>query len=225
MTPAPPAPPRINRLGMNRFLWQALVRLYPPTALAVSATAHDCLRLLIDSTRPTTRKLHLRDLFADGRRYYLRQTEAGFRMTSDAAPSWGRRRQRSGITAFLVGTFAPLATDDAVTLVRLRPRMYRLAFVRALLLPTFFGWLVLSTDWAVAAKVLLVAVVYALSVVGHRLNAAIEINEMIFFVQKVLADLPPVIPRELAARNPDVVYSSGDFAAEWARFYSERQED
>ncbi|MDZ4767766.1 MAG: hypothetical protein SGJ24_01440 [Chloroflexota bacterium] len=211
--------------GLNRFLLQALVRLYPPTALAVGAPATDCLRILLDSARPTMTKLHLRDLFADGRRYYIQRAAQGFRLTSDNSPLWARRRQRTRVTAYIVGTFSHLQTDTHVTLIRLHAHMYRLYFLRSLLLPTFFGALIAYLPWTLLTKAVIVGLVYSLSILVHRLNAAIQVNEMIYFVQKVFADLPPVVMRELPARNPDVVYGNDDFAAEWARFYREQSDE
>jgi hypothetical protein len=217
-------PPR-HTAHLNRFLAIALLRLYPPAALVIGAPADECLRLLIASTRPSTRKLHLRDLFADGRRYYIQPNPDGFRLTSDNTPMWARRGQRSTVTAYLIGTFARLETDANITLVRMRARMYRLAWLRALLLPTVFAGIVLYFPWSAALETAAIVLFYATSLVAARLNAAIQVNEMMYFVHKVFADLPPVVPRELPERHADVVYGSGDFAAEWQRFYESRQDD
>ncbi len=200
------------------------MRLYPPAALAIGAPADECLRLLIASTRPSTRKLHLRDLFADGRRYHIKPDAEGFRLTSDNAPLWARRGQRSTVTAYLVGKFARLEADAGVTLLRMHGRMYRLAWLRALLLPTLFGGMVLYFPWSAALETAIIVLFFATSIIVARLNAAMQVNEMVYFVHKVFADLPPVIPRELPQRNADVVYGAGDFAAEWQRFYESQQD-
>lgn len=212
-----------SHAGLNRFLWNALWRLYPPVALAVGASPDECLHTLAQASRPSTSRLHLRDLFLEGRRYYIQPRPDGFRLTSDQSPLWGRRRQRTRVAAYIVGTFSALQSGGDVTLVRLRARMYVLYTLSALLIPTFFASILVYMPWNRIVLVVMIPALYLLSWLGHRMNAAMQVNEMIWFVQKAFEDLPPVVVPELPNRRPDLVVES-DFMAEWARFYKEHTE-
>ncbi|MBL8134044.1 MAG: hypothetical protein JNL42_19435 [Anaerolineae bacterium] len=213
-----------SRAGLNRFLWTALWRLYPSVSLAVGATREACLQTLGEAARPSAARLHLRDLFVEGRRYYIQPQENGFKITSDNRPLWGRRSQRTAVSAYLTGTFSSVEGGSVVTLVRLHARMYRLSLLGALALPTFFTSIIAFMPWEPAILVILAAALYGSSLLGHRLNAALQVNEMVYFVQKAFEDLPPAVVSELPGRSPDMVVdpgAPGDFAAEWARYYRE----
>lgn len=210
--------------GLNRFLWNAVWRLYPPVALAVGASSDDCLRTLAEASRPSTSKLHLRDLFSEGRRYYIQPNSGGFRLTSDHRPMWGRRRQRTPVAAYIIGTFSTLQNDNQITLVRIHARMYLLYTLSALLIPTFFASILIYMPWSPWVLAFLIAALYLLSWLGHRMNAAMQVNEMVYFVQKVFEDLPPVLFAELPAPSPDVVIADSEFMSEWQRFYREHSD-
>ncbi|MBK8022693.1 MAG: hypothetical protein IPK19_14980 [Chloroflexi bacterium] len=215
-----------SRADLNRFLWNALWRLYPPVSLAVGASSEECLRTLSDGARPSTARLHLRDLFVEGRRYYIMPKGDGFKITSDNRPLWGRRRQRTPVSAYLNGSFTTVQGSSIVTLVRLDARMYRLSFFGALALPTFFTSIVVFMPWDAPVLGVLIAAMYVCSLLGHRVNAALQVNEMVYFVQKVFEDLPPAMVAELPDRGPEMVVAAealpnDDFAAEWARYYRE----
>jgi len=213
------------RAGLRRFMWNALVRLYPPVALAVGAPAGICLQTLTSAARPSTQRLHLRDLFMEGRRYYITPTTQGFRMTSDHRPMWARRGQRSRVAAYVVGTFTGLQGDDGITLVRLRARMYTLYTLSAFLVPTFFTSILIYMPWHRVIIVAIIVMMFTSSWLGHRMNAAMQVNEMIYFVQKAFEDLPPVEVKELPIHEADVVMPPSDFMAEWARFYRMHSEE
>jgi hypothetical protein len=96
-----------------------------------------------------------------------------------------------------------------------------------LLLPIFFTAIVISMPWPRLLVAILVVLLFTLSLVGHRFNAALQVNEMIYFVQKAFADLPVVEISELPSSGPDVVMQNTDFREQWYRFYNEltRQDD
>ena len=63
----------------------------PSPILIVQGTPHDCLRALAAAARPSKDRLHFRNLFMDGRRYYLDARDNGFQLTSDSAIPWRRK--------------------------------------------------------------------------------------------------------------------------------------
>lgn len=212
------------RARPTRLRWQTLWQLHPPVAVVVRASPAECLRTLATATKPSTQRLHLRDLFAEGRRYYLKPLEAGFRLTSDNRPLWGGRR-RSRVAAAVMGEFSSPA--DEITSIRLHSRINILYLISSLFIPLFFTSIIVYMPWSNAAITLIAVLLFALSLIGHRFNAALQVNEMIYFVQKVMEDLPPVEVLELPTGSPDVVVKSSDFREEWRKFYREqtRQSD
>jgi hypothetical protein len=74
--------------------------------------------------------------------------------------------------------------------------------------------------WSRATISVVVTLLFFLSLIGHRFNAALQVNEMIFFVQKALEDLPPAEVMELPASGPDLVMT--DFREQWYKFYREQ---
>lgn len=178
-----------------------------------------CLQTLAVAAKPSADRLHLRNVFAGGRRYYVQPQTDGFRITSDNKLPWGGRRRRSSIAAVVWGNFS---SSEDLTFIRLHSRMNVAYLLRGLLLPIFFTSIVAYMPWNRVVIVVLVALLFALSLVGHRFDAALQVNEMIYFVQKALADLPPAEVSQLPPTGPDVVVS--DFREQWYKFYREQTE-
>jgi hypothetical protein len=172
------------------------------------------------AAKPSANRLHLRNLFADGRRYYIQPQADGFRLTSDNRLLWGGRRNRSRMAAMVYGKLSSL--DDEITFIRLHSRMNLLYLFSGLLLPVFFSSIVIYMPWSRAVITLIVGLLFILSLLGYRFNAALQVNEMIYFVQKALEDLPPAELAGLPARGPDVVVT--DFREQWYKFYREQTE-
>lgn len=216
--PVRPASP-LRRLG-GRL--SAAWRLHRPVALVVGASPRALLHALGLAARPSTDRLHLRDLFAEGRRYYVRADAGGFRLTSDSRPRWGSRRQRTGRTALVTGTVRG-DEDGGVTLVHLRARMFALHTLRALLIPMGMGLIIVSvTWWPLPARVLLIVAIAVFSWVAHWANAALQAAIMVAFVEKALEHLPPHTPTLETGPAADVVMPGG-FSAAWERFYQQHQ--
>jgi hypothetical protein len=209
----------VPRSRPQRLRWQALWQLHPPVAVVVRASQTMCLQTLAAAAKPSADRLHLRNVFAGGRRYYVQPQPDGFRITSDNRLPWGGRRNRSSIAAVVWGNFS---SSEDLTFVRLHSRMNVGYLLRGLLLPIFFTSIVAYMPWPRYAIVLLIALLFSLSLAGHRFESALQVNEMIYFVQKALADLPPAEVSQLPPSGPDVVVS--DFREQWYRFYREQTE-
>lgn len=183
------------------------------------------MRALTNAARPSQERLHHRDLFTDGRRYYVRPLPGGFQVMSDTRLFWGRRR-RTRMAAVVNGTFS--GGDEAnggspITTVRLRARMSSFYALSSLLIPAFISSIVAYAAWPVTVRSAIVALLFILSWLGHRFDAAYHANEIMFFVQKALDDLPSGDLPGLPTAGPDIVIPArGDFSAEWQRFYEEQ---
>lgn len=202
-----------------------LLQLHPPVALVVRASPAACLQTLMVAARPSQQRLHLRDLFTEGRRYYIQPRQDGFRLTSDTKLFWGSKRRRTRMAAALYGAFS--GADDDVTFVRLHARMSVIYSLSALLIPAFVSSILIYTPWSSPLIAVLVTLLFALSWITHRLDAAYQANEMVYFVQKALEDLPPADAAELPAAGPDVVLTSThrEFREQWEKFYDEHSHD
>ncbi len=212
--------------GVRAFFTRVLWQVYPSATVLVGAAPQECLQMLVMAARPSTERLHHRDLFQEGRRYYVQPLENGFRLTSDTRVFWGERRRRTGSAAILDGRFSAAGENSGmITLLRLNARMTPMALATALLLPLFIASIVAYMPWGRPIVITLIAALFLLSWISQRFNAAYQANEMVFFVRKVMEDLPQAKVPELAARGPDVVMKAPPrdvFMSEWERFYEEQ---
>ncbi len=208
------APTRLQRLR-GRAVWQ----LHPPVVFVVRATPTECLQTLVRATKPSTQRLHLRNLFTEGRRYYVQPQPNGFKLTSDNRMLWGGRR-RARVAAVVLGAFS--SPQDDITFIRLHSRINVLYLLSALLIPLFFSSIIIYMPWSPLLIAGIVLLLFALSLLAHRFNAALQVNSLIYFVQTVIEDLPPVEVAELPASGPDVVLPNNEFREQWRKFYREQ---
>ncbi len=197
-----------------------LLQLHPPVGIVVAASAATCYQTLITASQPSQNRLHLRDVFAEGRRYAIQPRAAGFSLTTATMTRRNGRRRRSRIAATVTGTFTG---DDQMTFVRLHYHASPIYGLYALAIPAFFASIVIYVEWAIALRVILIALLFAFAMISSRLDAALQVGEMVFFVRKALEDLPPVEVPQLAPVYPGVVMRGRrDFWDEWEKFYQER---
>jgi hypothetical protein len=209
-----------------RLLW----RLHPPVIVVVSAAPIVVLQTLGAGARPSTQRLHLRDLFRDGRRYYIQPLTDGFRMTSDSRQVYGNRRRRTRVAALLYGRFT-MAQNDELTIIRLRTRVSVGYMLSALLIPAFISSIIVYMPWNISLIGVLIGLLFGLSLVAHLLNAVLQATEMVYFVQKVMQDLPQPEIMPLQASSPDVVLRptvddplQTGFREAWQKFYERKSE-
>jgi hypothetical protein len=202
--------------------WRRLWRLQAPVNLTVAASPVVCLQTITTAARPSQTRLHHRNLFANGRRYYVYPLEAGFELRSDSKTVWNRRR-RTARAAILDAEVIPAG---AVTTVRIHSRMRVAYFMLTLLLPSWMASIVVFAPWSPALTVAIVTTLFGLALASSRLDAALQAHDMIYFVRTALEDLPPGEIGILGART-DVIINpvQREFAQEWARFYDEMQTD
>jgi hypothetical protein len=218
--PQPPAdqPPGRLRRWSRHLLDAILLRtwyVHPGAHLRVTVTGMHVYRLLDQAARPSIQRLHLRNLFSRGRRYFLRLDEDSiFSMTTTHKVPWYPRR-RSTASAVLLVRIASI--DDSHSWVIMRGR-FRIAYLLDVFLwPTFMTSMLIYMRWSPALILVLIALLYGLSWIAHRYTAALEVHEMIFFIEKALEDYIPAPASALAAPGADIIVER-DFPAVWDRF-------
>ncbi|NWG16055.1 MAG: hypothetical protein HXY41_05410 [Chloroflexi bacterium] len=200
-------------MNAGRRLVDALWLVLPPATLTVRAAPVECVKALALAARPSQQRLHLRNLFAEGRRYYLQPIEGGFRLTCNSKIPW--RRGRTTIAALLLGHFSD--AGDGVTRLDLRARMRMIFLLDIFFIPSFITSLLVFAPWPPWLILTLALTLYGLSWTWHRLTAALQAEEMLFFVQKALEDLSPYHTPALSASTPEQV--TPEFREEWDKFY------
>ena len=192
-------------------------------ALAVAASRDACLGTLASAARPSTERLHLRDLYRDGRRYYLDPRPNGFRLYTDTRRLWGSSASRTAPAAIVNGDLAAAgAGDTPITLIRLSTHMRLAQTLTALAFPAFVTLLVLASPLGNQWKWLLAVGLIGLAVLTQRFEAAYQAHAMVEFVRKALDDLPQVDAPRLDPGRGDVVDGDASFSQAWQRFYDEQ---
>jgi hypothetical protein len=202
---------------MSEWILHGVWYTHPRRILLVHATPAECFYTLVQAARPSTKRLHLRNLFMDGRRYYLKPHPTGFRMNCTSRPLWRRGRGRRA--AVLRGVCQ--AVDDGITRVDLHAHLTPLFLLDVFVIPAWMGLLLLSGPLPRPAGIGASLVILALSWIWHWYTAALQATEMVYFVQVALNDLPEAQVAELAASN----VIANEFATEWEKFYEQHRTD
>lgn len=199
-----------------------LLRVNAPTYLTVGASLDDCLKTLALATRPSLDRLHLRNLFTDGRRYFLRLDGSQFQIKTNQKILWSRRG-RTRHAAVVIGSCN--AIGEAQTRIELHSRMRLLYFLDIFLIPGLMLSVMIFAPWRPWLIAALGLSLLALSWVWHRSNARLQALEMIFFVHKSLEEIAVVELPGLGAQSPDVILDGRSFQQEWTRFMARHHED
>jgi hypothetical protein len=188
--------------------------------MIVALTPLACLRLLDKTSKPDVKRLELRDLFANGRRYHVSPTETGFLVHTTTKVVW-RYRGRTSPSTVVEGRIMP---QEGRILIHLTARVKLSYILGFLLLPLFITSMVIYTPWPLFIKAALILALFGLSWAGHRFDAALEAYEVMHYIQQVLKPHIPEEPLSLAT-GQDVVYDAARFARAWETFYSNLQQD
>lgn len=223
MTPIAALKNGLSRLGSGlRERLRAAARIHAPVVLLVGAGQDECLMALAAAARPSAERLHLRELFRDGRRYYLSPTADGFRLYSDAK-RWGSGAGRTSPAAVLVGELAAMGSASApATLLRLQVHMRPAYVLSALAFPAFVALLVVASPVENPWKPLLAGAIIALSLLTQRFETAYQAHVLVEFARKALDGLPRIDSLQLDGGRGPVVDGSAGFAQAWDRFYAEQ---
>jgi len=209
-------------IGLRGWLLYRLWYVRPMTALTVKALPNDCVRALGAATKPNLDRLHLRNLFMDGRRYYVEVLKDGFQMTSDTKLPW-RRRARGTVAAVLRGHFSASGNDS--TVIRMQSRMRLLYLLDIFPVPVFMTAILMASPWPKPLIITLTILLFFLSWAGHRLTASLQAADMIYFVEKVLEEVITTDTPLLGSRSDNVITPEQDFPQQWQKFYDEHQRE
>ncbi len=201
---------------LRRLIISRVWHLHAPVVLMIKGTPTECLQTLAKASKPRTQQLHLRNLFINGRRYFVQPNREGFRLTTTRSVAWQYRR-RTAAVAVLRGTFSPFG--EAATRVQLRTRINIGYLLSAFLVPLGMTSILIYVPWSPVVIGLCLVIVYGLSWVGHRTNAVLEAAEMVWFVQKALDDLGAAEVGSLGPPTPETI----GFQEEWQKFYEQHK--
>ncbi|MCB9457869.1 MAG: hypothetical protein H6671_17940 [Anaerolineaceae bacterium] len=199
-----------------------LWHVHAPMVLIVQATPATCLLTLRRAARPNLQRLHLRNLFTEGRRYYLHPLRGGFRLTSNSALSWNRHG-RTALAAVVDGRLSD--AGEGATIVHLRARWRLFYLLDVFLIPFFIMSILVFTPWPPWLVTLLAVILLGLSWLWHRLTAMLQAADMVYFIQRALEDLPAAERPLLAQPAPDVVMPDSEFREAWESFYRQQTDD
>jgi hypothetical protein len=231
-TPAPVI--ETPELSKSWGLWGALHRLshavlgrvwylHPIVRLRVALSPSATLQTIATAAQPSIKRLHLRNVFASGRRYFVFSNGGdGFVLTTNAKVSW-RYSQRTGVTAILYGD---CEYDGQSTTVSVRSRIKLTYLVNMLLLPTWMTALIIYMPWHPLVIVGCIVGLYGLSWLGYRANAMLDAYEMLFFLEKAFEEHAPQPTPTLEAQGAQVLYNyRSDFTHAWDKFYEQIVQD
>ena len=216
--------PSRNRLGRCLYLLRGVWYVHPDITLLVYASPGVCLGLLVTASKPSQDRLHLRNLFVNGRRYHFVEGSAeGFRMVTTSKTPW-RHNDRTRSTATLSATFQIL--DETLTQINVTARIRPWNMWGHMLVPVFFTPLFLFAVWQPPLIRLLETVaIYLLAWISYRYSAAIDAHDMVYFIEKALEDVIPKSVSELSAHVPHVVDNREDFPEAWEKFYEAHSDE
>ena len=196
--------------------------------LLVRATPAACVQMLNEAAQPSRKRLHLQELFVDGRRYELRERGDQFEVQTTSSHYWRytegifQLRRRTRPVARLTGQMSRVGDD--YTRIVMSARIRRLYLLDVIWIPLFVTSIVVPMPWEWWLRGGLVLLLFGLSYTYHYYNAAYQANEMAFFVEKALQDhLVTGLP-SMGAQTEDVVRMNADFEQEWERFYQQRRD-
>jgi hypothetical protein len=201
-----------------RWLLHRVWYVHPAQMLLIKTTPAVCVQLLARAAKPSAQRLDLRNLFMDGRRYYVDPDEAGFRMRSTTRIPWRRGRTRAA--TILYGACHEL--EPGVTRIELRARMTLTFFFDVFLLPGWMSLLLIFGPLPQSAGIIASLALLVLSWLWHRYTAMMQAIDMVYFMQVVLSDLPEVTVAQLPPVADNTIYA--DFAEQWQKFYKQQSQ-
>lgn len=222
------APDDNERPQWQGLVWSWFLRhtyyVHPGEQLRITLSPAQAVNILQIAAKPSIERLHLRQLFAQGRRYFIEKREDGNITMRTVSNVFWLPRGKTYPTASLYGTFESL--DDDTTLLRLRSRIRFWHVIRNFFWPLFMTSMLVYMSWHPVIIVGLIVTLFGLAWAISRLTAQIEAYEMVNFVEKALEDFEPEPPKRLQPSAADVVMgdTQRDFADAWDKFYETVQD-
>ncbi|MFN8372743.1 MAG: hypothetical protein U0694_07685 [Anaerolineae bacterium] len=211
--------------ALLNLVLQRIWYVHEVASLTVEATPAACLQAMAIAAKPSVDRLQLREVFSDGRRYFLEPREEGFRMRCTSSVRW-RYRRRTNAATMLYGTFERVGSD--ATRLHLRARFAIPYLLDTFLLPVLIALIIMPFEmWQGWFRLLVVALLIGLSWGAHRSHAQLQAVDMIYFIGRALEDFTPATIQALGANVPHVNDDTmhREFRQEWEKFYKERERD
>lgn len=219
--PRTPKSPRSLPMPL-KWVWQRFSKIfwyvYPDVTLVLQAHPVVILETLVKAAKPSTDRLHLREVFRQGRRYDLQALPSGFSMSTTSKVQWHYRR-RTVSSSRLDGELVLIDNDTTRLIMRAHFRTPYL--LSSMLVPAYVTSILIWMPWPRVIIFSLLAIICWLSWLGHRYNAALEAHEMVYFITKALEDYVPKVSGALGIGDT-LVYNS-DFAQVWEDFYHHQE--
>lgn len=194
--------------------------VYKSDHIQTTLSPSQTYKILETAAKPSVKRLGLRKLFANSRRYFIRaKNDGGFQMTTGSRVWWHPKR-RTNPTAILSANFEEL--DDSNHRIRLNSRVRVRYFLGQFMLPAFISSIIIYLNWSPWIVALCIFALFAFSWTAHRLTALLEIHEIQYFIETVLEDFTPETPQQLASADADIVIED-EFTAEWDRYIEEKR--
>lgn len=199
-----------------RGLWSIL----DPVVINVDAPPDVVLRMLDSAAHPSIERLHLREVFVEGRRYFMQATDSGFRMVTTSKTLLNRTR-RTEASAVLTATLA--SAGDGKTSIAVRARLRPVSFLYTFWMPVIMIYLLLPVPWPRVLAVGIIVAIFGFAWGTLHYGAALEANEMVFFIRKTFENLPKFTPGVLSASSADMTVNGSDFEVLWDKFVREHK--
>ncbi|MGJ3237465.1 MAG: hypothetical protein ACFE0Q_02050 [Anaerolineae bacterium] len=200
---------------LYRWLLHHMWFVYTSSHIYLTLSPAQAYQVLEKATRPSVKRLGLRKLFVNSRRYFIRNTRNGGFQMMTTSRTWWHPKRRTPATAILSGTFEPV--EGLGNRIKLSSHIKLRYFLSQFLWPTFISSIVIFLDWFPLTISACILALYGLSVLVHRYTAKLEAHEITFFIETVLGDFRPEIAGQLSNAHADVVMPDDAFTNEWAR--------
>lgn len=210
-------------VGFWRWIRQLWV-IQEPVAFWVKASPEACVKAVEQAARPSVQRLHLREVFTNGRRYDLTTDRRGFTLNTSAITGWRARQRTTAACTLHVRLDSPTDDPDQTTLT-LTPHLRLFAIVRSLWLPILMAYIIGSNPWSPVVITAILICMFALAWAGLRLSASVDAAEMTYFIQKAFEEYRHTQPATLPAPPDPSVIGGADFEAMWERFVRARREE
>ncbi|KXK53914.1 MAG: hypothetical protein OZ933_06900 [Chloroflexota bacterium] len=197
------------------------MRLLRPNYLNVAIPAESVARTLEAAATPSAQRLHMRDAFAEGRRYAIAPSADGFRMATTSSSLFSRRR-RTFASCLLNARIEPITESESR--ISLEPHLRAPALISALIVPTVLSLLLLPVPWPPALILLICATAYAASITSLLAGARLEAHEMLYFVDKAFEDMRKFTLAQIAPIGQDVI-GAQDFRELWSEHVRTNMDD
>lgn len=215
---------------VRKWVLQRVWYVHAPVVLLATVSTRELLALLEDAAKPSHDRLHLQEVFTSGRRYQITKKQAGFDLLTTSrsywryTESWFGVRKRTRSAARLSADTLDL--DAGITRLEIRTH-FRLGYLLDVVwVPLFFTTIVVAMPWPWWVLAVVVLALFGLSFAYHYQQAAHQANEMLFFLDKALADvLIHSLPELEATASGEVVYMNDAFADAWEKFYQSHRDE